>query len=96
MKRLIVATIIVLTVSFLLYGDSHEKSNKPGSGPGQKAPNFTLKNQDGKTVSLADQKEKIVVLEWFNYDCPFVKYHYEDKKTMSELTNNKQGVCKKA
>ena len=38
MKRLIVATIIVLTVSFLLYGDSHEKSNKPGPEPGQKAP----------------------------------------------------------
>jgi peroxiredoxin len=85
MKRLIVATIIVLTIPFLLYADSHEKSNKPGSEPGQKAPNFTLKNQEGKTVNLADYKDKIVVLEWFNYDCPFVKYHYEDKKTMSEL-----------
>jgi peroxiredoxin len=85
MKRLLVATIIILTVTLLLYADSHEKSSKPGPEPGQKAPNFTLKNQDGKTVTLADYKGKTVVLEWFNYDCPFVKYHYEDKKTMSEL-----------
>ncbi|MHC5074618.1 MAG: redoxin domain-containing protein [Planctomycetota bacterium] len=85
MKKILTATIVILTVTLFLYADSHEKSSKPGPEPGQKAPNFTLKNQEGKTVSLAEYKDKTVVLEWFNYDCPFVKYHYEDKKTMSEL-----------
>ena len=33
-----------------------------------KAPDFTLKNYDGKEVKLADYKGKIVVLEWFNYE----------------------------
>lgn len=45
---------------------------------GKEAPNFTLKNQDGETVTLADYKgNKTVVLEWFNKDCPFVKKFYE-------------------
>jgi len=50
-----------------------------------KAPEFTLKNYDGNEVKLADYKGKIVVLEWFNYECPFVKYHYEKASTMKDL-----------
>jgi peroxiredoxin len=34
------------------------------------APDFTLKDVDGKTVKLSDYKGKIVVLEWFNPECP--------------------------
>lgn len=37
---------------------------------------FTLTDLDGQSVSLRDFKGKIVVLEWTNYDCPFVKAHY--------------------
>jgi len=44
--------------------------------PGDLAPDFSLVNQDGKQVKLSDFKNKIVVLEWFNYGCPFVKKHY--------------------
>lgn len=44
--------------------------------PGDTAPAFTLKNTDGDEVSLADYEGKTVVLEWTNYDCPFVKKHY--------------------
>ena len=43
---------------------------------GQAAPNFSAKNTDGKTVSLADFKGKTVVLEWVNPGCPFVRKHY--------------------
>jgi peroxiredoxin len=42
----------------------------------QPAPDFTAKNVKGESVSLADFKGKVVVLEWVNYDCPFVKKHY--------------------
>jgi peroxiredoxin len=52
---------------------------------GKPAPAFSLQDQDGKTVSLADQKGKIVVLEWFNNECPYVVRHYEKEKTMSTL-----------
>jgi peroxiredoxin len=40
---------------------------------GVAAPEFTLKDLDGKDVSLASFKGKTVVLEWFNPGCPFVK-----------------------
>jgi peroxiredoxin len=43
---------------------------------GKAAPNFTLVDSNGAKHSLSDYKGKIVVLEWFNPDCPFVKKHY--------------------
>lgn len=42
----------------------------------QPAPEFTLKDVDGKDVKLSQFKGKTVVLEWVNYDCPFVHKHY--------------------
>lgn len=44
---------------------------------GQPAPSFRAKTYGGKDVSLADYKGKVVVLEWFNPDCPFVRKHYD-------------------
>src|SRR4030042_2485558 len=77
MNKIIVTIAIaaVLAVPVSLYADE-----KPA-----KAPDFALKNYDGKEVKLADLKGKIVVLEWFNYECPFVKYHYEKASTMKDL-----------
>lgn len=44
---------------------------------GAPAPAFSnLKDINGKAHNLADYKGKTVVLEWVNYDCPFVKKHY--------------------
>lgn len=40
---------------------------------GKSAPDFTLKGLDGSQVRLSDHKGKIVVLEWFNPECPFVR-----------------------
>jgi peroxiredoxin len=44
---------------------------------GSTAPAFTLQDQNGKSVSLADYAGKVVVLEWFNEGCPFVQAHYQ-------------------
>ncbi len=46
---------------------------------GAPAPDFTLSDQSGKPVKLSDAKGKLVVLEWFNEGCPFVKKHYGSK-----------------
>jgi peroxiredoxin len=43
---------------------------------GQAAPAFTLTDSNGQTRSLADFAGKVVVLEWWNYQCPFVGKHY--------------------
>ena len=40
---------------------------------GKPAPDFTLRDLDGREVSLASLRGKVVVLEWFNPGCPFVK-----------------------
>jgi hypothetical protein len=45
--------------------------------PGAKAPDFSLTDTDGKPVRLADFLGKVVVLEWTNHECPFVRAHYE-------------------
>jgi peroxiredoxin len=42
-----------------------------------KTLDFTLTDHNSKQVKLSDYSGKIVVLEWLNYDCPFVKPHYE-------------------
>jgi peroxiredoxin len=52
---------------------------------GKKAPAFELDSFDGRTFKLSDYQGSIVVLEWLNTDCPQVKYHYEQAKTMVNL-----------
>lgn len=42
------------------------------------APAFTLADQAGKKHNLSDFKGKYVVLEWWNYQCPFVVKHYKE------------------
>ena len=50
------------------------------------APDFTLTDHLGNTLSLEDYEGKIIVLEWTNPDCPFVKRHYK-AETMTTLAN---------
>ncbi len=47
------------------HSDAHAVIGKP-------APDFKLKDADGKTHSLSDAKGKVVVLEWINHECPVV------------------------
>ena len=44
--------------------------------PGALAPDFTLTATDGTEHALADYRGRTVVLEWLNYDCPYVGKHY--------------------
>lgn len=41
---------------------------------GGPTPDFVLNDLEGKPVKLSDHKGKTIVLEWFNPECPFVKY----------------------
>jgi peroxiredoxin len=43
---------------------------------GQAAPAISAKDTKGMSIDLAALKGKVVVLEWINFDCPFVKKHY--------------------
>jgi alkyl hydroperoxide reductase subunit AhpC len=44
---------------------------------GETAPEFTAVDSNGVTHNLTDFKGKTVVLEWVNFECPFVKKHYK-------------------
>ena len=46
-------------------------------GIGDPGPKFNSIDSNGKNVSLSDYLGKIVVLEWTNHDCPYVKRQYE-------------------
>ncbi|MEZ4440054.1 MAG: redoxin family protein [Polyangiaceae bacterium] len=54
---------------------------------GKPAPAFELPTLDGGKVSLAAHRGKVVVLEWFNPDCPFVN--------QAHLEGNLKGLAKK-
>jgi peroxiredoxin len=54
-----------------------EKPTSNGAGLGQPAPSFALTDQDGKTVNLSELRGKVVVVEWFNNECPYVVKHYK-------------------
>jgi peroxiredoxin len=45
---------------------------------GNQAPQFTAKDSTGKEITLNSFKGKVVVLEWFNPNCPFVKKFYKN------------------
>lgn len=76
---------ILVGTMLLASGCAEVKTSEVKSGAS--APGFTLKNQNDKEVSLADYKDKVVVLEFTNFGCPFVKKHYN--------TGNMQALQKK-
>lgn len=45
---------------------------------GEAAPDFSLADLDGDTHTLAQHRGKVVVLEWFNPECPFVNYAHQE------------------
>ncbi|MES2526096.1 MAG: thioredoxin family protein [Bdellovibrionota bacterium] len=60
---------------------------------GAPAPDFKLEGVSGKPVTLSSFKGKIVVVEWLNHGCPFVRKHY-DSQNMQALQRKytKEGV----
>jgi len=93
-KTLVVATAVAVggaSVGTALAGPEHdhshgEKAKEVHATVGEMAPDFTLTDTEGKEHHLADylKAEKVVVLEWFNPDCPFVKKHHANSRSMAE------------
>jgi len=80
MRRMTSFPLILVAVALMA------TSALAGADVGSKAPDFTLKDTEGKEVVLQGFLDdgKIVVLEWFNPDCPFIKKHHANHKTMNE------------
>lgn len=68
-------------LSFAVVGVASAVALAPASASaaaavGHPAPAFTLTDSNGNSHSLSDFEGKLVVLEWWNYQCPFVNKHY--------------------
>lgn len=87
----VAALALSTTVAFALLHPGHDHGEKAALG--EAAPEFTLMDQEGNEVSLGDFEGKIVVLEWFNDQCPFVKKFYVNGD-MNEVADKyeEQGV----
>jgi len=91
------ATALLATAVYAGCGDcaagdkdhKHAEGHQSHAKVGEPAPTFTLTDHEGNTVDLAKltEDEKIVVLEWFAPDCPFVVRHHEKESTMTKLEN---------
>lgn len=60
---------------------------------GEAAPEFTLTDSNGNEHSLSDFEGQIVVLEWLNHECPFVRKFYGagEMQRLQEMYTN-EGV----
>lgn len=71
---------VVVAAAFAMgFAQPGGKDAKKGVDVGSAAPAFTVKDTEGKDVSLDSLRKdgKIVVAFWFNPDCPFVMKHFE-------------------
>ena len=59
---------------------------------GQNAPDFSALDTAGKPHRLADFKGKLVVLEWTNPGCPFVRKHYSGNMQSLQKEFTAKGV----
>ena len=90
MKQTLLLSILAASISFSSVAVTTASAV---ATVGQPAPGFTLKDTNGKAVSLNDYKGKTVVLEWNNPECPFVKKHYESSNMQSlQSKYTKDGV----
>lgn len=55
---------------------AHPATASAGAVVGQPAPAFNLPDANGGQEALSSFKGKYVVLEWVNFECPFVGKHY--------------------
>jgi peroxiredoxin len=92
-------TAAFAALAFLLLASSAPRPAAEGTdGPqtaevGSKAPDFTVTDSNGKEQKLSSYAGKTVVLEWLNYDCPFVKKQYKTKNMQAlQKRYTKKGV----
>ena len=76
--RLALFGVLALTAAPLMAQEKQAASKPAGEAQpaptariGQPAPEFTLLDSDGKKHTLSALKDKLVVLEWVNQQCPF-------------------------
>lgn len=83
-RALLAAAFVALAVPTLLSTTSMAQP-EASVEVGKTAPDFTLTSTDGKAVTLSELRGKVVVLEWYNPDCPFVEYAHNAEGPLRSL-----------
>ena len=78
-RKMFPLAAVALATAFFAVSVSNARDSKAAvAAIGQPAPLFELKDQNGNTVQLNQFADKVVVLEWFNNECPFVVKQYKN------------------
>lgn len=75
--------LLFLPVAALAGDDDH--GDHAHAAIGKPAPEFALKDIEGKEHKLSDYKGKVVVLEWTNHQCPVVNFYHKKNATTKTL-----------
>ncbi len=86
MRTLALALLTAMMMSGVAYAhcgscgiedEAHDHLDQPVEAAAPAAEwDFTLVDSNGQSHTLSSYQGKYVVLEWINFDCPFVKKHY--------------------
>lgn len=71
--------VLVAALVLILSHDNAPAANSPSKAElGAPAPDFELQDVFGKAFKLSEFKDRIVVLEWLNRDCPVSRGKHDD------------------
>jgi peroxiredoxin len=86
MKQLAIGLALAALVAIAVIGGAQAKAKLEALPLGKKVPDFTLSDAEGKQHKLSTvlKSGKVVVLEWYNPDCPAVKKYREKSDFMNE------------
>jgi len=79
------AMFALAVVGLLTHAAAAQHHDHAHAAVGKPAPDFELKDISGKTHKLSDHKGEVVVLEWTNFQCPFVVRHQKTEQTMQKV-----------
>lgn len=85
--RIVMMTLAVASISASTLAEekgSGKAQAAPAAKVGQPAPDFELKDLAGTVHKLSELKDKIVVLEWWNQDCPVCRAAMPGMKDLSK------------
>ena len=92
-QSLVIIVLIIILVGILILLQTKDSFYNPSGGAqlakGRPAPNFSLPDLDGQTVSLADYRGKVVLLNiWATWCPPCVEEMPSMEKLYKELNGN--------
>jgi alkyl hydroperoxide reductase subunit AhpC len=93
MRTKVLSSLVVAIVLVSLAAAAELAAQGAQAEIGEPAPAFMLPDTYGHEHTLSDYDGKWVVLEWLNYDCPFVRKHYNSGNMQSlQQTYGEKGV----